>query len=481
MNNSDKINMFKISHIGVLFCIFVLSLIFLMQSPLNLCSEYGNSGVDSSVFRTVATYMNEGYMPYKDTFDHKGPLLYIINFIGMFILDYKGIWCIEFIALFITFIYIYKIARLRLNKVISLLVVFATTSILHQYFEGGNLTEEYAMPFIAISLFVFLDYFLNSNITKTRLLVCGFSFAAVCLLRINMVSLWLSFGLIILIKCLINKEYKELWNYLLYFVIGAAILTIPVAVWLVMNNAFIDFINDYFIFNSMYVSDANTLIDKAKAAYYFMANPLIFISFIYLIIANINERGYLNTGYLLYFIATILLIAISGRIYAHYGMILIPMISYPSTKVFEYIKNNFKIKKCIFLAAIIFVISLYLSARGIKNVANMYENMNNESDLNIQVAKCVIENSREDDLITVFGNKNIIYLLSDRMPASKYSYQFPIGTVNPYIMDEYFEEINTKQPKIMVIYNELKRMSDFLEDNNYMLLASYSGVKIYKK
>lgn len=69
----------------------VLAFLFLLNSPLHLwrCAP---SGIDSSVFKTVALMMDKGYMPYKDTFDHKGPLLYAINYWGLKIAYYRGVW-----------------------------------------------------------------------------------------------------------------------------------------------------------------------------------------------------------------------------------------------------------------------------------------------------------------------------------------------------------------------------------------------------
>jgi len=39
-------------------------------------------GIDSSVFISIGEAMHEGKIPYKDIFDHKGPLIYFINYIG---------------------------------------------------------------------------------------------------------------------------------------------------------------------------------------------------------------------------------------------------------------------------------------------------------------------------------------------------------------------------------------------------------------
>ena len=71
-----------------------------------------DAGTDQSVFQTVALMMQKGYMPYLDSFDHKGPLIYLINYWGMMINKRHGIWIIEFIAIWITYAALYKIARL---------------------------------------------------------------------------------------------------------------------------------------------------------------------------------------------------------------------------------------------------------------------------------------------------------------------------------------------------------------------------------
>ena len=129
--------------------IFILTFVILLQSPINVFSQNGISGTDSSVFRTVAECIEKGGMPYRDSFDHKGPLMYLLNFFGIALGGYKGIWILEFLFLFVTFFYIYKIANFRLNKAWSLGIVGITGSLLTFFLEGGNLTEEFALPFIA--------------------------------------------------------------------------------------------------------------------------------------------------------------------------------------------------------------------------------------------------------------------------------------------------------------------------------------------
>lgn len=170
----------------------IMSFFFMLKSPLHPWIG-GDTGTDDSVFKTVALMMEKGYMPYRDSFDHKGPLLYILNWIGNKISSYSGIWVIEFLFMTGTFFMIYKISRLKCNISSSIIVTMFSVSLLFEYFKGGNLTEEYAMIFIAIALYIFLDYLINHKVTKIRLLVCGFSFGAVLFLRANMIPVWIVF------------------------------------------------------------------------------------------------------------------------------------------------------------------------------------------------------------------------------------------------------------------------------------------------
>ena len=39
----------------------------------------GDTSVDTAVFQTMGYMMKRGFLPYVDSFDHKGPLLYLIH------------------------------------------------------------------------------------------------------------------------------------------------------------------------------------------------------------------------------------------------------------------------------------------------------------------------------------------------------------------------------------------------------------------
>lgn len=97
---SDKISGQTASRLLYCICITAalgfmtfLILMYSKQSPWRKAESW----TDSSVFKYVALVMSKGGMPYKDTFDHKGPVLYLLNLLGMQFGYMRGIWIVEFV------------------------------------------------------------------------------------------------------------------------------------------------------------------------------------------------------------------------------------------------------------------------------------------------------------------------------------------------------------------------------------------------
>ena len=328
----------------LLFCI--AAFIFSQLSPQHIFIRK-ESYIDSSVFRNIALMMRNGKMPYLDTFDHKGPLIYIINYIGQIIAYDSGIWLIEVINLTVTMYFLYKIARIKCDRFFSVIVTFISITPLFEYFQGGNFTEEYALPLITISLYYFLEYLLKNNVNNRRVLICGMCMGGVLMLRPNMISIWIVFCAYIFFKDIYEKKYQELIKFIEFFLIGIIVVIIPILIWLGVNGALYDFWNDYIIFNFQYSSEDSNLAtteNKWLTFFYFAKNSLVIGSVIILIYTFKNEKNKVDLVYLAYIVLTLLLICMSGRNYGHYGMIMIPTIAYPFAILF-YACQNSKIKK----------------------------------------------------------------------------------------------------------------------------------------
>ena len=459
-----------------------LSIFYCFQSPLNPW-EGADVTKDSGVFQYVAYTMHKGMIPYRDTFDHKGPLLYIINWLGQCILSYRGVWFIEVLFLTVTFGILYKIARLFAGQVYSYVTVVICSSLLFVYFDQGNFAEEYALPFIAAALYIFLDYFFNEKITIYRLIVCGGSFGCVLLLRPNMIAVWVVFCVAVLIKEAKKDEWKNLMKFLFYFILGLSITIAPIMIWLAVNGAIKDFWFDYFTFNTLYSSSnagSATWSARIRATIIFMNNYLFLISSCVIGFFLLFRKNAMNWTYAVCILCNLFFITISGRAYGHYGMILIPLYIYPIAsleRIFMLLVDNKEHSRMVvYLVASVILIACALPdiLLSLYGISTKYDNRNVEqySETTQHIVQLIRERTNENEYITVYGNWDFIYTASERLSASKYSYQFPISEILPVIKNEYFEELAETMPCIVVIESGKmdQDMQHFLGDNGYEML-----------
>lgn len=124
---------------------------------------------DSLQFLTIGNSWRNGKVPYRDSFDHKGPFIFLVDMLG-FLLGGEtryGIVIIQSIFLTISLFFVYKISELAIkNKFVGCLSVLATLFFYSLSYVNGNSVQEYNLPFIVISTY-FIVHFL-SNYTKNK-------------------------------------------------------------------------------------------------------------------------------------------------------------------------------------------------------------------------------------------------------------------------------------------------------------------------
>ena len=452
-------------------------------------NKYTNS--DFSVFKTVALMMERGYMPYKDSFDHKGPLIYLINYWGNVIRPYRGVWIFELMALTVTFYCIYKVTRLVCNRKFAIAASLMAISLLFMYYVGGGGTEEYALPFISLALYIFLDYFVGHTISPFRLVLCGLSLGAVLLLRPNMITVWVVFCVAVLIKLLwVEKDYKALLAYILWFTVGVLLILLPIIVWLFSHGALTQCWRDYIVFNFAYTSHA-TLMKKCISFLYFGGSAVYFVSVLVMVLYCRKDNTFLNVTYLVYMFVSLLLICLGGRTEGslHYGMVLVPVITYPMALFFAEV-SRIQPQSIKHLICALLICSMILPDWGgiAKTLPEIYQSRNDglPDGTVTQVCKIVEQYTEEDDAISVYGNFDLIYVISNRKHATRYSYQYPISWVNPDILKEYLEQLQKEQPKVIVLDACDDNIMNFLEKNSYELVfgekkEDSQGLLVYAK
>lgn len=186
-------------------------------------------GWDSAFFQLVGAGMTKGYLPYRDFFDMKGPWLFLIEYLGELLWYGKtGIFLVQCISFGITLLLCCLIYQKFFGgkglfksflTLVPLYIVMASTM------EGGNLTEEWSLPFLFLSLYLALNFVMGEEKTHNPwyALVYGICFGVLALIRITNSVLICAIVLTALIFLIAGRRWINLlWNAAA-FLGGAAI------------------------------------------------------------------------------------------------------------------------------------------------------------------------------------------------------------------------------------------------------------------
>ncbi len=432
----------------------------------------GDTSVDTAVFQTMGYMMKRGYLPYVDSFDHKGPLLYFIHYLGSLINTNSGVGLFQVINYFFTFFFAYKIARFKLNRPESLLSVLIGCMILLNNHKEVADVEEFSMGFICVSLYIFLDYIINNRTTNKKIFISGLCCGAVFLIKMNQVSCWIVFCIFFFAEHIKNKKYKELRQIVTVFLVGFVSIVLIFTVWLLWKGCLSDAVYDYFFFNFKYINARRGILTSLEywLSYEFYMFTAVAMAF------YVCKDIRVNSVYLSYMIVSFCFIAFMEDTSCHHGLILIPAVIYPIACILDSLKEYSEIKRIIMIGIIACMI-IPAWFREIKPIPYKLTHPNENSlsnELN-EICGIIRDNTDYDDKISVYGNWDVVYLFSDRAHATKYSFQNPIKSCDEKILGEYIDGLRIEKPKIIVLQGDGwgdydGDIKEFLEEEEYDLI-----------
>ncbi len=311
----------------------VLSTLFVLIFSFSTSPLYPDYyGGDSAQFLTIGQNWAEGRIPYRDLFDHKGPVIFFVDALG-FLLGGKSMICIiQIICLTVSLLFLYQTLKLITdNKIYLVLGMLACIILLTRCYEDGNHVQEYCLPFLTATTYFITRFFYNKQTQHNYKLALLYGVTVgVCLMTQATNAVAVGAGILAIMFLLIkNKEFKNLWQNLLAGLIGIAIIFIPFAVYFAANNAFGDFIFATFIYNAEYAGRVGTWLSNTTPEY------LISFSFTYLgywcliptiILAFYRKKCSYAISLIIAFVLETYLF-FSTQSYPHYAIIVLPQIA----------------------------------------------------------------------------------------------------------------------------------------------------------
>lgn len=225
---------------------------------------------DANSFFTMGKAMANGIIPYKDVFEQKGPLLYLIHALAYLIskTSFTGVYIFESIGTAITATFIYKISRLYTDKWQSVIVSAASFLFIVSSFcfYVGDSAEEFVLPFMTVSLYYLLRFFTNpaeNELKWNDYMLAGFFVGCVAMIKFTLIGFWFAWmGILMLYTLFSQKKIGKVFTSVAAFFAGVIIAFIPWVVYFYLNGALKDFIDVYFVINSSSYGNQNGIITK---------------------------------------------------------------------------------------------------------------------------------------------------------------------------------------------------------------------------
>lgn len=466
---------------------FIYAGILMLQSPNSPFSKIVEY-TDSGVFQYIGKGILDGIMPYRDAFDHKGPVLYLLNALGFFIAGREGIWMIEWLILFATMAVSYKLCRVYFTPAASVLAVASTYSLMALYLKGGNFTEEYAMLPCVIALYIFALYFKYKKVSNLQLFVLGAGCMSVLLLKANVASAWVIFCIYFAGEAIWKKEWKELLRYVLFFLAGALAFLLPIAVWLAANGAWDDCITAYLKFNMTY-TEAKGSMAMLESAKFFLDDQMqlqLLLGILAPIFVYIKGRDKGKSTFVLlntiYFLFAFFFMIMPGNQYIHYGLYYMPAMLVIYGVLFYYlerwIRTNQEVLVCIAVCVLLFCVKKFWLSNMLVQIDEIAATQQ-ASEEHQMVLDAVERWTEPDDQLMVIGAECWIYNHSGRQAANKYIFQLPLTIISPEIKEEFFALVAEDLPDMVITRNYGIEEERICEEHGYVLKETCGTYFLY--
>lgn len=190
-------------------------------------------GWDSAFFQLVGAGMTKGYLPYRDFFDMKGPWLFFIEYAAESVwYGRNGVFLMQCVWLCSVLYLCLRIFKKYFNGgglCSSLVMLLPFYVMLSSTMEGGNLTEEWSLPFLFLPMYLALDFIMDGKEEHNPWhgFVYGLCFGVITLIRvinavmIGAVVLTVSFYLIK------NRRWKNWAQNIGMFLLGTVAAFLP--------------------------------------------------------------------------------------------------------------------------------------------------------------------------------------------------------------------------------------------------------------
>lgn len=202
--------------------------------------RYNPLSCDTEIYRYIALVMKKGGVPYRDVFDHKPPLIYLINSTGLFLGGWLQWFFNTLLAMLATWLF-YRLGR-RYRLPYPWLLPLLFNLMLRDFLicGTGGTTREYT----AVLLLIFFCVLMGTY--RWRYCVLGILSGLIFFIQQEEVLALIPF----FIYAFVSKgDHIPVRGRVLGAALGALLVTLPIVLYFAWHGALTSFLQDAFGFN----------------------------------------------------------------------------------------------------------------------------------------------------------------------------------------------------------------------------------------
>lgn len=431
------------------------------------------AGRDSGAFLYVGSGILRGDLPYRDAWDHKPPIVFYIDALGLKLIPGSrwGIWLIEVVSLWAAILLGYSLLQEVFGTAPAILSTFLWVVSLLFGIGGGNLTEEYALPLQFACLWLARDLG-TRRFSKWR----GFALGVLCgiafFTKQSTIGVGLAIVLIAILWGMAPGRLRSLLGDLLRIGAGFVLVAALVAGYFAARGGLTDLWDAAFVYNFYYSGGWNLArgyhalvgaFDVFRPSNFSVVAILGWAVGISVLLTRSTlldaRRSTILAIGLIDLPIEIFLVSLLPTPYGHYYVTALPAFAICGALLFQVLLAGMQFTRGPVSGAgeqvaLILSLCLLVTLIQIRVEANYPTIMADNKGVGYPaVVDYIVQATQPGDTVLVWGDEAELNFFSGRRAPTRYVYQFPLvtpGYTRPEMVEQYLGDIVRNKPALII-------------------------------
>ncbi|GAB4485585.1 MAG: hypothetical protein Fur0016_11700 [Anaerolineales bacterium] len=454
---------------------FTILLAWLVLLVLSQANPYLTEiGRDNGFFLYAGARLLAGDVLYIDIWDHKGPLIFFINALGLALIKNSrwGVWALEFLFIFSAFYIGYLAIRKKWGVAPAITGALTALLALYNVFGRGNLTEEYPLLFNFIALALFFRHEKKWEILRSFLI--GVMFSLAFLFRANNGGIPISIGLAILIAGFWNKNFAATIKNLVSIAFGALTVLFVTTISFYINGNLDAMIGAAFTYNLLDTAGQLNVISGLQsgwnnlgvASYLLLAG---YASAIYKTIQSVRQKQTQGKDFELLILlilawpVEVILSSLSGLNFVHYFICWVPAafllgsFAYHALSEHLFAPRVLEFMKTARANYLTLIVTMLFSYSIVFDYGTTFQaivfNRQSGIDKSSRLADFIRETTAPSDRVLVWGGEASLNFMTRRASPTRYNLFSRLLSDHPMnigISETFYSDVISHPPELIV-------------------------------